>query len=290
LLFVVTGGLNCLSCFESMNKESRIMATTSVMTVGTEDLTSVRSRVCWGAIIAGTVVALGVQFVLTLLGAAIGFGILGNTQTDQIGVPALVWVIVSAAISLFAGGFVAAQATAGENKREAGLYGMLVWSAMFATVLCLTVSGVRIGFNALLGTAAIGTNVAEVANRNTQGDWEAAARQSGIDPTLINDFKAKVNTATTNARAATEDPAARARLEADARKASDTTSKAAWLALAATLVSMIAAIAGGMYGSGPTFRLFSTRTYGSGYRSTDATHLDHPVGTHNRMNDPAVRS
>ena len=81
------------------------MATTSVTTVGTEDLTSVRSRVCWGAIAAGTVVALGVQFVLTLLGAAIGFGILGNTQTDQIGVAALVWVIVSAAISQFAGGF-----------------------------------------------------------------------------------------------------------------------------------------------------------------------------------------
>lgn len=268
------------------------MATTSLTTVGTEDLTSVRSRVCWGAIAAGTVVALGVQFVLTLLGAAIGFGILGNTQTDQIGIPALIWVIVSAAISLFAGGFVAAQATAGENKREAGLYGMLVWSAMFATVLFLTVAGVRVGFNALLGTAAIGTNVAEVANRNTtQGDWEAAARQNGIDPALINDFKAKVNNASTNAKAAIEDPAARARVEADARKASDVTSKAAWLALAATLVSMIAAIAGGIVGSGPTFRLFAMRTYGTGNRSTtDATHLDHSVGMHNRMNEPVVRS
>lgn len=266
------------------------MATTSVTTVGTEDLTSVRSRVCWGAIAAGTVVALGVQFVLTLLGGAIGFGILGNTQTDQIGVPALVWVIVSAAISLFAGGFVAAQATAGENKREAGLYGVLVWSAMFATVLFLTVAGVRIGMNALLGTAAIGTNVAEVASRNTTPvDWEAAALQNGIDPALINDFKAKVANAPANAKAALEDPATRARVEAEARKASDTTSKAAWLALAATLVSMIAAIAGGLVGSGPSFRLFAMRTHGSSYRSTDATQLDHPVGTHNRMIEPVIR-
>ena len=266
------------------------MATTSMTTVGTEDLTSVRSRVCWGAIAAGTVVALGVQFVLTLLGGAIGFGILGNTQTSDIGVPALVWVVVSAAISLFAGGFVAAQATAGENKREAGLYGVLVWSAMFATVLFLTVAGVRVGFNALLGTAAVGTNVAEVASRGTpSGDWEAAARQAGISPNLITEFKTKVSNAPAEAKAAIEDPATRARVEADARKASEVTSKAAWLALAATLVSMIAAIAGGLVGSGPSFRLFAMRTVATP-RIIDTSVNDYSSNSSNRTNEPAMRS
>jgi hypothetical protein len=268
------------------------MATTSLTTVGTEDLTSVRSRVSWGAIIAGSVVALGVQFVLTLLGAAIGFGILGNTPTNEIGVPALIWVILSAAISLFAGGFVAAQATAGENKREAGLYGALVWSTVFATVLFLTVAGVRVGFNALLGTAAIGTNVAEVANRgNPPTDWEAAARQNGIDPALISDFKTKVQAAQANVTgAANNDPVARAKLEADARKVSDVTSKAAWLALAATVVSMLAAIGGGLVGSGPTFRLFAMRTTPTP-RIIDTTMSDYnSSNSSTRKTEPVVRA
>ena len=265
-------------------------ANTGVVSVGVEDFAAVRSRVCWGAIGSGVVVALGAQFLLTLLGSAIGFSVSGNTTTEQLSIAAVIWVVLSAGISLFIGGFVAAQATAGESKVEAGLYGLLVWSTLFAFVLFLTVSGMRVGLNALIGTATIGMNAAEVASRTTtQADWEAVARQSGIDPNLINDFKEKIKNAPANAREAVEDPIARARMDAAATKASELATKATWYALAGTLVSMLTAIAGGLVGSGPSFRLFAVRRTGF-MNTTDGTRLDQPTILHNRMNtDTAAR-
>jgi len=81
-------------------------------------------------------------------------------------------------VCLFVGGFVASQLTAGENKRDAALYGLFVWAAVFAMLLFLVATGVRAGFGAMVGVATASTAVADTAARHTsQEDVEAMFRR-----------------------------------------------------------------------------------------------------------------
>jgi hypothetical protein len=46
---------------------------------GVEDILPVRSRISWGAIFAGAVIALAIYLVLTVLGAAVGLSLTNTT-------------------------------------------------------------------------------------------------------------------------------------------------------------------------------------------------------------------
>src|SRR4051812_28496973 len=100
--------------------------------VHAEDVIAVRSRISWGAIFAGSVLALALYFLLTLLGAAVGLSINDRVSNRGLEIGAVIWAILVTAGCLFIGGFVASQLTTGENKTEGGLYGILVWASMFA--------------------------------------------------------------------------------------------------------------------------------------------------------------
>jgi hypothetical protein len=226
--------------------------------VHAEDLVPVRSRISWGAIVAGSVLALALYFLLTLLGGAIGLSVSDRVDGQNIGTAAAIYAIAVTALCLFAGGFVAAQFTVGENKREAAVYGLLVWAMVFAMLLWLMATGVRAGFNAMVGVATAGSSVANTAAQNTtQGDWEAAARRAGFDQRQIDEVKQRAQNAPAEARQTAEDPATRQRAEAAAREAADTATRVTWYTFAGTLVSMLAAALGGVVGAGPTLRLFA---------------------------------
>ena len=223
-----------------------------------EDIVSVRSRISWGAIAAGSVLALALYFLLTLLGGAIGFSISDKTSAQGLGVAAAVWAIVVTAACLFAGGFVASQLTVGENKREAAAYGLLVWALVFAMLLWLRATGVKAGFNAMVGVATTGAAVGDtVAKTTTQGNWEELARKGGVEQSQIDAWKQKANTAPADARATVEDPATKQRMDQAARDAGDAATRVTWYTFLGTLISMVAAAAGGYIGAGPTFRLFA---------------------------------
>ena len=230
-------------------------ATTTRDVVGAEDLFPVRSRISWGAILAGSVLALAVYLLLTLLGGAIGMSVSDDFAGRNIGTAAAIWAIATTTLSLLLGGFIASQLTVGENKTEGMLYGLLVWAAVFAMLLWLMASGVRAGFGAMVGVAtAAGQNV-------SQADFEAMALRAGYSQQQINDFKARVNNAPAEAQAAANDPAVQAR----AREAAETATRVTWYTFAGTLVSMLAAALGGYLGAGPQFRLFAVpvaRGYG----------------------------
>src|SRR4051812_28132784 len=74
-----------------------------------EDLVPVRSRISWGAILAGGVLALAVYLILTLLGGAIGLSVADSVRGSTLATGAAVWAIASIALALFAGGCVASQ-------------------------------------------------------------------------------------------------------------------------------------------------------------------------------------
>jgi hypothetical protein len=205
----------------------------------------VRSRISWGAIIAGAVVSIAVYFVLTLFAAAIGLSVRHNVTAETMGTGAAIAAVVTALVSLFLGGWVSSQLAVGENKSEAIIYGVVLWGVVFAMLLWLMASGVQAGFNAMLGaTTAVrpGANVT----------WEEAARQAGVPQDRINDWKNQA----AEARRAIEDPAAR-------QQAGETATAATWWSLAGTVLSMLAAVGGAYLGAGPDFRLIPV----AGYRS-----------------------
>lgn len=221
--------------------------------VGVEDLMPVRSRVSWGAIFAGAVVAMATYLVLTLLGGAIGLSVSDNVRGETLGTGAAIWAIITAIASLFLGGWVTTQCAVGENKMEAIVHGVIMWGAFFAMVLWMVASGVRGGFNAMLGATYAGA----AASRNvTADDWEGAARRAGVSQEQINQWRESVRNAPARAREAVEDPANR-------EAASDTAKAAAWWTLLGTLMSLAAAVFGALVGSGPSFRLLTVPVGGA---------------------------
>ncbi|HUR52634.1 MAG TPA: hypothetical protein VMZ71_00755 [Gemmataceae bacterium] len=212
-----------------------------------EDVIPVRSRVSWGAIIAGSVLALSLYFMLALLGGAAGMSISDKVTASNLGTGAAIYAIIVTVVCLFVGGYIASQLTTGENKIEGSLYGVFVWATVFAALLWLMASGVKVGFNAMIGVATAGA----VATDNTrQGDWEAAARQNGVPQDQIEAWKAKARDAGASARATAENPE-------NQKAAADAATRVTWYAFFGAWLSMMAAAAGGYVGSGPTIKMLS---------------------------------
>lgn len=223
--------------------------------VHAEDVVPVRSRISWGAVVAGSVLALSLYFLLALLGSAVGFSVGDRVNPHNLATGAAVYAIAVTAVCLFIGGYVASQLTTGENKVEGSLYGIFVWATVFALLLWLTATGVKVGFNAMVGVAAAGTVAADTTR---SGDWEASARQAGIAQERIDELKARAKDAPASAKRAVEDPQ-------NQQAAADAATRVTWYAFFGAWVSMMAAAAGGYIGSGPTLRLFAV-SYGRAER------------------------
>lgn len=71
---------------------------------GTEDVSGVRARISWGAVLAGSVLAIALYFLLTLLGGAIGFSVSDKFGGRTIGIAAAVYAIVIIALSCSSAG------------------------------------------------------------------------------------------------------------------------------------------------------------------------------------------
>lgn len=237
------------------------MADTNTNTLHTEDLFPVRSRISWGAIVAGSVLALALYLLLTLLGGAIGLSVGDRFDARNVGIGAAVYAILVTAACLFVGGYVASQLTTGENRAEAAMYGLLVWAVVFAMILWLMATGVRAGFGAMMGVATT-TNMAARAD----GGWEDAARRAGVPQARIDEWRAQAGNAAADTRAAVNDPANRA-------EAGEAATRVAWYTFAGTLVSMIAAALGGLAGAGGSLRLFAVST------AAAPVHRAHPQPT-----------
>lgn len=215
--------------------------------VRVEDLMPVRSRVSWGAIFAGAVVALAFYLVLTLLGSAIGLSIGDNVRTGTLGTGAAIWAIVTTITSLFLGGWVTTQCAVGENKMEAVVHGVIMWGAVLAMIMWLVATGVRTGFNAMLGVTYAGAAVRD-ANEN----WETVARRAGVPQDTIDNWRESIRNAPERAREAADDPDTR---QEAMRNAAATT----WWTLLGTILSLAAAVSGALVGSGPSFQLLGGR-------------------------------
>lgn len=115
----------------------------------------------WRAILAGVAVALAVQLILSILGAAIGLGLVDPRSSDNpdatlVGVVAMIWWTLSGILSAYAGGIAAGRLSGRPATAIAGWHGLVAWAVtvLFIFWLLTTAIGSVVGgaFN-LLGSA-----------------------------------------------------------------------------------------------------------------------------------------
>ncbi|HEY9619283.1 MAG TPA: hypothetical protein V6C78_02895 [Crinalium sp.] len=142
-------------------------------------------RVRWGPILAGLVIALSTQLILTALGAAIGLTGLSNsgaprTDAGGVGTAVGIWSIISLFISLFIGGWITARTCGPMNRSTALLNGAILWGTTLALSSWLLASGVSGAFGVLA------SNAGEVLNQvpsavPSPGDVNAPTAQQTRD-------------------------------------------------------------------------------------------------------------
>lgn len=132
--------------------------------IRTEPTLSTRSatvrRISWQAIFGGLIMAMAVQFLLTVLGISIGATAI-NPMTQQnpgegMGMAAGIWLIVITIVSLFVGGWVAGRVSGFARSSEGALHGLVTWgTATLITVYLLSsaVGGLLGGAGKLLSQA-----------------------------------------------------------------------------------------------------------------------------------------
>jgi hypothetical protein len=228
---------------------SKRAAASAESPVGPEDVLPVKSRVSWGAIAAGAVIALALYFLFTLLAAATGLSVSNQVSTGTLRSGAAVFAVLITVVTLFTGGYVASRLTAGEDKVEGTMYGILVWGATFAVLMLLVAGGVRGGYNALVGLATAGQSVAD---RTPQDNLEEAARRAGYPQERIDEWKRQAKDAPASVKQAVDKPE-------NQQAATAAATKASWYAFFGAWISMMAAAAGGFLGAGPAFQLFAVR-------------------------------
>jgi hypothetical protein len=106
------------------------------------DLVSVGSRVSWPAVIAGVAVAATSYLALTLLALAIGVSTIDTVQSRSFAIGATIVGIFNLLVALFLGGYVATRLATRETRGEAIVHGVLVWAALFFTML---LTGINMG-------------------------------------------------------------------------------------------------------------------------------------------------
>lgn len=206
------------------------------------DLLAVKSRISWGAIAAGAMVALAIYLILTLVGIAVGFEMAARRPDEVAKSLDLGLAIVSIAIllvAMFFGGWATSRLAVGETKLEAVLYGIILWGVLVTGMFWLNGNGVRVGFGAILGVAS-GTVVIPDTPGVERGQYnEGQARQ--IEKTV------KENAANL------DDPAAlpgKLREQVKNPEAVQLSRKAAWYATAGALASVLVVVLGSLIGSG----------------------------------------
>ncbi len=188
------------------------------------DVMSVGTRVSWSAVFAGAVVGMAVYITLIFLAVAIGITTLDYLHSKTFAIGATVVSIFSCLVSLFVGGFVVSRTTAGENKLEALVYGVILWAVLLVVPSILTGTGIGVGLAGL--TATSDKSSSEMLSANTVADGLELSEQQ----------KQKYQEMVQEARNAVE---------------GTSTVTLAWGGFATMVLSVLAAVGGSIAGAGP---------------------------------------
>jgi Protein of unknown function (DUF2795) len=162
-----------------------------------------RSRISWGAVVAGAIVAAATSLLLSLLGAAFGAGSVGDLQAaargeaSAAGVGMAIWAIIDLFLSMLFGGYVASRLSGTHSHLDGELHGVTMWAlATLLGVLGLAgaVTGAIAGMGFSFGPAIMGPAsqniqaVAPEANPQRLVDrFEASLGRSGNPTTMTHE-------------------------------------------------------------------------------------------------------
>jgi predicted nucleic acid-binding protein len=138
--------------------------------IGSANHEPMRRKVSWGAVIAGTVVALAAMIVLGLLGLGIGlWSVEPGGEKDTVAGMAtgtVIWSVISMLLSLFAGGYVAARMSASWERQNAVLHGVLVWAVATIFMIWGATSAISTVFRTAAGAlGSISSGIASMAEK-----------------------------------------------------------------------------------------------------------------------------
>lgn len=237
-------------------------------------------RISWGGIWAGALTVLGTLLVLSTLGIAIGVTAAepGEADVGALGTGAAIWSSLSLLIALFVGGMAATRLGMVFDKAAGAFEGALVWVVSFLVILWLASSGVRLvasgisdvftGVTQTIGSAAGGIDDLSagdveqmLARLNDPQTASTIANTIGVSEQQVRSTLTSVATRVEAARDNPEQAAAevrrgaqelmaqaRAQLPAAAERLQEGASRTAWITFAAMLISLLAAVAGAMFG------------------------------------------
>lgn len=169
--------------------------------------TTLYSRINWGAVFAGLVVTLVIQFVLSLLGLAVGLTTIDAAESARgLGIGALIWTALTALIGLYMGGRTTGHLAGLLSSRDGFLHGLLTWGMatlvglwlignglgavvggalnLTGNVVSATAGGVARGASSALGAA--GLDDGSVSFSDVRREIEQILRQTG-NPALSPD-------------------------------------------------------------------------------------------------------
>ena len=153
------------------------------------DLRFFRKRISWGAVLAGVIIILAVQLLLSMLGVGIGASTLDPTgdvpSGSSLGIGAGLWWAISALIAVFAGSCVASRLAGSPDRTDGMLHGLVTWGLstlvvfwILTTALSSLVGGAFNVVGSAMQTAAQGAVAGTSAGVATQagGSGDPAAR------------------------------------------------------------------------------------------------------------------
>lgn len=125
-------------------------------------------NISWSSVIAGVVTFFACLTLLSLIGSAIGFGVVDPTSSDPfsgVGTGVIVWTVIEMILAFAAGGFVAGVA----SRRVGVLHGFLTWATSVVLILVLLTSATASaisGVSSLIGSSfsVVGSGVASVGS------------------------------------------------------------------------------------------------------------------------------
>lgn len=215
------------------------------------DLLAVKSRVSWGAIAAGAMIALTIYVVLAMLGLALGIEVAMRRPADRLGTGTAIYSIVSLLLAMFFGGWATSRLAVGESKLEAVLYGIILWGVLFAGMMWLVTAGLRTGFGAMVG-------VASGAYTDSSGSVDVDRitrdlKNAGMDEATVNKYRTYYERVRNDpsetadvGREVSRDPEA----QQTGREAAEAARQAAWWSLVGVVVSLGTVVFGALVGSG----------------------------------------
>ena len=148
------------------------------------------SRIRWSAVLAGFIVGISVQMVLTLLGLAVGAWAINVHESNPAqGVPlgAGIWTGVSMLVSAFIGGFVTSHLS-GTSLRSDGMYhAAVVWGVTWLTLTWLTTTVMATMIGGLFsvfgsGLQTIGQAAGPAVSQAVSKTAEAMKAAPGVSP------------------------------------------------------------------------------------------------------------